>query len=238
MTEIKLTKYEKNGEYSYSFGAFPTFELLKNKPKQVLKVIFSSKVNETEDIIKLKSLCNNLKIPFETNDKHINKIAPNDNTFVIGVFKKYDCKLKNGNNLVLVNPSDMGNMGTIMRSALGFGFENIIIVKPAVDVFNPKTIRASMGAIFSLNIVEFENIDEYLAKSTNKKYFFMLNGKKTLGNFKFEKENVDLVFGNESSGLPDFLINVDESVVIEHNNKIDSLNLPTSVGIALYEFSR
>ena len=48
----------------------------------------------------------------------------------------------------------------------------------------------------------------------------------------------DLVFGNEATGLPEYLLNVDESVVIRHSKNIDSLNLPISVAMAIYEFSK
>ena len=66
----------------------------------------------------------------------------------------------------------------------------------------------------------------------------MLNGKKQLGKFKNEHNKFDLVFGNEASGLPEFLLNYDESVVISHSKNIDSLNLPISVAMAIYEFNQ
>lgn len=238
MEEIKIEKYKKENGYSFSFGAFPTFELIKNKSEQMICLLVSSKLKETEDVINLLQLCKKKNIPIHTNDKLINKIVDKENCFIVGVFKKYHGELKNGKHLVLVNPSDMGNMGTIMRTALGFGYTDVEIIKPCVDIFNPKVVRASMGAIFSLNIVEFETLEEYLNSNNNTKFFFMLNGKKELGNFEINSKNYDLVFGNEGSGLPEFLLDYDESVVIKHSNKIDSLNLPISVGMALYEFSR
>ena len=66
----------------------------------------------------------------------------------------------------------------------------------------------------------------------------MLNGQKTLGQFRKVNGDYDLVFGNEASGLPNDLLHYDESIVIEHSKEIDSLNLPISVGVALYEFSK
>ena len=228
--DFKIEKYSKDREYSFTFGAFPTFELIKNKQEQVECLLLHSKLKQTEDIVELINLCKEKNIPIHNNDKVINRI--------VGVFKKYHMKNKLGKHLVLVNPSDMGNMGTILRTALGFGYTNINIVKPCVDIFNPKVVRASMGAIFSLNICLFESVEDYLKSNDNKKFFFMLKGKKILGEFKTPKENYDIVFGNEASGLPEFLIEVDESVVIKHSNKIDSLNLPISVGMAMYEFNR
>ena len=235
---FKIEKYNKDKNYSLSFGAFPTFELIKHKPEMVVCLLLHSKLKMSDDIKKLIELCEQLKINIKYDDKTINKIADKENCFVVGVFKKFIGTTADNKHIVLVNPSDMGNMGTIMRTMLGFDIKNLIIIKPCVDVFNPKVVRASMGAIFSLNIVEYENIEDYLKSNTNKKYFFMLNGKKELGKFKNEYKKYDLVFGNEASGLPEFLINQDESVVICHSKNIDSLNLPISVAMAIYEFNK
>ena len=238
MLNFKIEKYKKDNDYSFTFGAFPTFELIKNKSKQCLCVLLHSKLKQTEDIVKLIDFCNKNNIEIRTDDKSINKVADKENCFVVGVFKKFNGKAKKANHIVLVNPSDMGNMGTIMRTMLGFDIKNLIIIRPAVDTFNPKVVRASMGAIFSLNIVEYDNVEDYLKSNNNKKYFFMLNGKNKLGKFDPIKENFDLVFGNEATGLPNTLLNYDESVVIEHSKNIDSLNLPISVAMAIYEFNR
>ncbi len=232
---MRFEKYSKDGDLSYSFGAFPTFELIKNQPKMVKAVLVSSKLKHTTDTEKLFKLCNSNDIAILTDDKAINKISDKENCFVVGVFQKFKSENRGGKHVVLVNPSDMGNMGTIMRTMLGFDMKNLVVIKPCVDIFNPKVVRASMGAIFSLNIVEFESVEEYLKSNENKKYFFMLNGKKTLGEFDNTNENFDLVFGNEASGLPEFLLDYDESVVIRHSTNIDSLNLPISVSMAIYE---
>lgn len=237
-TNFKIEKYNKENFYSFSFGAFPTFELIKNKPQCAVCLLVHSKLKISEDIERLISLCKENNIEIRYDDKTINKITDKENCFVVGVFKKFQGTITNDKHIVLVNPSDAGNMGTIMRTMLGFNMNNLIVIKPCVDVFNPKVVRASMGAIFSLNITEFNSVEEYLNVSKNKKYFFMLNGKKELGKFKNTCEKFDLVFGNEASGLPPHLIDVDESVVIRHSKNIDSLNLPISVAMAVYEFNK
>ncbi|MBQ8615007.1 MAG: TrmH family RNA methyltransferase, partial [Clostridia bacterium] len=214
---FKIEKYNKDKDYSFTFGAFPTFELIKNKPNQAVCLLLHSKLKMSDDIQKLINLCEEKKIEIRHDDKTINKIADKENCFVVGVFKKFIGKNVADKHIVLVNPSDAGNMGTIMRTMLGFDIKNLIVIRPCVDVFNPKVVRASMGAIFSLNIVEFDSVEEYLRSNKNKKYFFMLNGKKELGQFKNQYKKFDLVFGNEASGLPEFLLDVDESVVIRHS---------------------
>lgn len=238
MDTTLIKKYDKGSGISYTFGAFPTFELVQHKPDVVECVLVHSKLQVSQEIEKLFDLCKAKGIEIIYNDKLIHKIVDKENCFLVGVFRKYETLAKGGNTLVLVNPSDMGNLGTIMRTMLGFDFRNLIIVKPCVDYFNPKVIRASMGAIFSLNIVEMDNLEKYLSFSKNRKYPFMLKGKNVLGKFKFADASCDLIFGNEASGLPDSMLNVGDTVVIHHSKDIDSLNLPISVGIALYEFSK
>lgn len=234
----KFDKYKRDGEYSFSLGIFPTFELINKRPGQVECVLVHSKLKQGEDIDKLFAVCKKHNIEIVQDDKQINKLSDKDNCFVIGVFRKYSSSLVGNKHIVLDNPSDMGNLGTIMRTMLGFGIKDLVVTTPCVDYFNPKVVRASMGAIFSLNIKEYDSIDDYLNSNSFDKYFFMLNGKYNLGNFETPNDNYALVFGNEARGLDNRLLDAKgQSVVIKHTNNIDSLNLPISVGMAIYEFN-
>ena len=234
----KFDKYKRESEYSFSLGIFPTFELINKKTEQVECVFVHSKLKHGEDIDKLFKLCKKHNIEVIQDDKQISKLSDKDNCFVVGVFRKYSNKLQGNRHVVLDNPSDMGNIGTIMRTMLGFGVKDLVVITPCVDYFSPKVVRASMGAVFSLNVVEFSSIDEYLNSNNLDKYFFMLNGKYNLGSFETPKDNYALVFGNEARGLDNRLLNANgKSVVIKHTDNIDSLNLPISVGMAIYEFN-
>ena len=130
----------------------------------------------------------------------------------------------------------MGNLGTIIRSAVGFGILNIAIIKPAVDLFSPKVIRSSMGAIFNVNIEYFDDFNAYLKEKRNC-YPFMLKATTSLSKVII-KEPYSLIFGPEASGLDDSYLNVGCPLIIRHNNTIDSLNLDNAVSIALYEFTK
>ncbi|MDD4831577.1 MAG: TrmH family RNA methyltransferase [Bacilli bacterium] len=230
-----MKRYEKDMDYSYTLGIFPTIELLNRKSFAVSKIIFSSEINKDIEN-KIIELCNN-KIEYTYDDKLIKKISDKENCYVIGIFNKYYSNLDlNEPHVVLVNPSNMGNVGTIIRTMLGFNYKNLAIITPSVDIFNPKVIRASMGSIFGVNIKLFSSFDEYKEiYNKHKIYTFMTDGKLKLN--EIEKDNlVSLVFGNESSGLDESYKNY-ESVVINHSNEIDSLNLTIAIGISLYEFS-
>lgn len=235
--KMDIKTYKKDLFYSYTLGAFPTIEMLRNHPSDALKVYIHSSF-KNEEIIKLINQYRN-QCEVEFNDKMINKLSQKENCFVIGVFRKYQTKLDDDHHIVLVNPSNMGNLGTIIRSSLGFNIKKIAIIKPGVDYFDPKVIRASMGAIFSCNICYFSTFEDYVKTFPNHQiYTFMLQSKNTLQSISFERnKRCSLVFGNESSGLDDSFLKY-ESIIIEHSKEIDSLNLPSSVAISLYEFRK
>ena len=237
-----MEKYKKDLNYSYTFGIFPTFELIKNTPEYVQKIMIHEKLKITQDIQNLINICKNKEIPVEFCTKQIEKLTDKENTLIVGVFNKFNSKIiNNKNHIVLVNPSDMGNLGTIFRTSLGFNVTNIAIIKPCADIFNPKTIRASMGAIFSLNIELFDSFDDYFIKNKNQNMFpFMLQSNCPLQSIddSVKKQPFSLIFGNEGSGLDEKFLSIGKSIIIKHSNNIDSLNLPISVSIALYEFTK
>ena len=108
----------------------------------------------------IQDLCEKYHIQIDVHDRTIEKLSPKNNCYAIGVFQTYTSLLHNGNHVVLEHPMDMGNMGTIMRTMLGFGYKDLVIIKPAVDIFDPKVIRASMGAIFHLNIAFYDTFED------------------------------------------------------------------------------
>lgn len=236
---MKILKYKHDLNFSYAFGATLTYELLKENPKLINRVYISSKANETQGMVEIKDLCNKNNIEIIESDKAFNILSPKDNCFIISEFKKENKNLNNGNHIVLVNPSNAGNMGTIFRTASGFGYKDIAIIGNAVDYYDPKVVRASMGAIFHLNIKTYETIDEYIKDFPQQKlYAFMLRNSKSIHEIKKVNNNYSLIFGNEATGLPDNYSNFCESVIIPHTNNIDSLNLPIASSIAMYEFTK
>ena len=233
---MKIKKYNKEDNFSYSFGAFPTMELIKKKSEQVVRILIHSSFNNESVINEIKSILDSSKIEFNK-DKEIEKISDKGNEYVIGIFNKYEMNLDdNKDHLLLDNPSNMGNLGTIIRSSLGFGIKDIAIIKPGVDYFDPRVVRSSMGSIFSVSIRFFNSLEEY--KSVHKDhaiYSFMLQANKSLRDESFDSKKVTLAFGNEATGLDKKYLN-EHSLIIKHSDEIDSLNITNAVSIALYEY--
>ncbi len=233
-----MQKYKKEGDISYSLGTELTLELLKRHPKEVIRVYFHSKQKENAIFLQIKQLCELNKIEMICSDKIFNILSDKDNCYIIGVFNKYKTDFDlDASHLVLVNPSNMGNLGTIIRTSLGFGIDNIAIIKPAVDIYDPKCIRASMRAFFELNFRYYDSFDQYLSEVSKRDIFpFMLDGAKLLQDIVIP-EKFSLVFGNEATGLPSDFHKYGQSVFIKHHDTIDSLNLTNAVSIGLYQFT-
>jgi TrmH family RNA methyltransferase len=187
----------------------------------------------------LLALSDEKGIRTETADKLLRRVSGKDNCFAAAVFRKTPRALNPaGNHLVLVNPLDAGNVGTILRTALGLGFLDVAFVKPCADPFDPSVVRASMGAIFSLNITEYLDFAAYRAAFTSHAlYPFMLTGSVLLSVATRDvKKPLALVFGNEGSGLPDSFAEMGTAVRIEQSDQVDSLNLAVACGIGMYAF--
>lgn len=233
-----IKPYKKDFDYSYTLGAFPTMELITARPDIVKRVYISSKYDGSLDFVKV---CKERNIELIESDKTINRISSKENCFVAGIFEKFDSVLKSDKpHVLLVNVSDMGNLGTIIRTLVGFGIYDLGIVAPAADIYNPKVVRASMGAVFKMRFHVYGSFEEYEKLYYNHDMFpFMLDGDRTLSLDKRPDSKLfTLIYGNEASGLPASFKNVGQSIFIPQSSDVDSLNLPISVGVGSFIFTR
>ncbi|MBN1312879.1 MAG: TrmH family RNA methyltransferase [Anaerolineae bacterium] len=235
---FRLKRYKKAFDHTYSFGVFATLELLETQPEHLLGVVLASKGEQNAGVARLKEACSHSRVPVEVNDAVLGRLSPKESHLAVGVLHKYAVPLiPENNHLVLVNPGDMGNLGTIIRTMIGFGITDLALIRPAVDIFDPKVIRASMGSIFRLSFEYFDDFDAYQAAFGHNLYLLMTNGQEIIGQVVFEAPFA-LVFGNESRGLPDRFLGLGTSIAIPHSPQIDSLNLSVAVGITLYQSAR
>ena len=130
-------------------------------------------------------------------------------------------------------------MGTILRTALGLGMEDAALIRPCVDVFDPRVVRASMGSLFRLRVRVYDTFEEYRAEFPDRPlYPFMLDASVPLGEIREVPAVYSLVFGNEGRGLPPEFAGMGQSVRIESNDKVDSLNLGIAAAIGIYMFRK
>lgn len=253
---MKIQRYKHDSPCSYALGMTLTMELLQKKPEAAAMVYISPQIEKNRNYDAMEARCREKNIPLVTSEKAFNILSPKGNCFVIGVFEKFEERLSDGNHIVLVEPSDAGNLGTIIRTATGFGMKDLAIIRTsalavgkeggagshaAVDIFDPKAVRASMGAIFRIRFAYFDTFEAYQAAyPEHHGYVFMLHeASMPIQKVTFEKP-FSLIFGNEATGLPDEFATMPglQPVIIPHSDEIDSLNLSMAAGIGMYEATR
>ena len=142
-----------------------------------------------------------------------------------------------GNVILLDRLQDPGNLGTIIRSAVAFNFDSIILSDDSVDLYNPKVIRASEGMLFHVNIIRTNLVNflndldnDYMKITTD-----VVNGK-NIKDINYKK--CAIVIGNEGQGVSDIIKNMcDEKVYIKMNSNCESLNAAVTASILMYEAS-
>jgi len=232
---FRLKRYQKDFTHSYAFGVFPTLELLEHRLDNCLGVVVHPKGEKNNGVAKIKTHCQKHGIHFEFQAKSFPRVGARENDYAVGVFQKLEPGLDaTANHVILVNPSSMGNLGTIIRTMLGFGFQDLAIITPAADIFNPEVVRASMGALFRLNFENFSSFADYQVKYPRNFYALMTDGQIPLPEVSF-KTPLGLVFGPENAGLPNEYHMLGSSVNIPQSKAVDSLNLAISVAITLYQ---
>lgn len=142
--------------------------------------------------------------------------------------------------LILDNIQDPGNLGTIIRSAVAFNLDTLILGNDCVDLYNDKTIRSSEGMLFKLNILR-EDLNTFLPELKNNNYTIygtdVINGS-IVGEIKFPKKYA-IIIGNEGKGLKSTLKNlVDQNIYIPMSPNAESLNAGIAASIIMYEMSK
>lgn len=163
----------------------------------------------------------------------------NDNITILSNNAEYNI-IKNNNCGILFLDSvrDNGNVGTIIRTAAAFGV-TCVLSSDCADIYSSKTIRASMGAIFSSKLFITNNISETInnIRKNGRRVFASALGKTTLTLGKFEIKNNDcFVVGNEGNGINDKIISLcDSAVKIPMTDATESLNASAAAAILLWQ---
>ncbi len=147
--------------------------------------------------------------------------------------------VKSPNILILDGVSEPGNMGTILRTAEAMGFNDIFITKGSADIYSPKVVRSTMGAIFRLRF-HFESNLGFISDLKNKGYQIIstaLLNSVPLPQLEQGEKNA-VVIGNEANGVSKEILDISDTIVkIPMSGNAESLNASVAAGIVMYELS-
>lgn len=208
------------------------------------------KVYISESLYNRKKLDLNLhEFPYEILSEHVFSHVSDTKTpqGILSVIrrKKYDIdellKLENPHFIVLDNLQDPGNMGTILRTAEAAGVDAVFMSKDCVDIYNPKTIRSTMGSIYRMPFVHVDSIPELLQifrENGIKSYAAHLEGENFYDEEKYQCGTAILI-GNEGNGLREEVTkNADILVKIPMQGQVESLNAAIAASVLMFEVFR
>jgi tRNA (cytidine/uridine-2'-O-)-methyltransferase len=146
------------------------------------------------------------------------------------------------NNIVLYQPEIPGNTGNIMRTCAATNTK-LHLIKPLGFVLDSAHLkRCAVNYIDKLDYEVYENYEDFKSKNKGKYYYFTRYGKKPHTSFDFSdtKENIYLIFGKESTGIPKEILkdDLDNCMRIPMTDNVRALNLSNSAAIAIYEVLR
>ena len=171
---------------------------------------------------------------YKVNDEVLRKLANSDNpegiVFVCEQLEPRKDKKDYHKIVYLDQINDPGNLGTILRTAVAFDYDAVILSKSSVDLYNEKVIAASKGAIFLIDAY-YDDISNYT--EGRQVIVSALDDAIPLSELEKPKDFV-LVLGNESHGVSEEVLKLANKVVkIEMNDNIDSLNVGVAGGILM-----
>lgn len=166
---------------------------------------------------------------------------------ILCVVKQKKCQIEelfhveNPHFIVLDNLQDPGNLGTIVRTAEGAGVTAVFMSRDCVDIYNPKTIRSTMGSIYRVPFLYVNDVLKLLEDFKEKgvrTYAAHLDGKRS-----YDKENYEqgtaILIGNEGNGLRrEVAEHADCWVQIPMQGKVESLNAAIAASILMFEVYR
>lgn len=143
--------------------------------------------------------------------------------------------------LILESVQDPGNLGTMVRTGEGAGISGIIMNRTTVDLFNPKTIRSTMGSIYRVPYLVTDNLEDALLQLKQEGvhlYAAHLQGKADYDAFDYTK-SCGFLIGNEGNGLSDAIASQADSYIrIPMEGQVESLNAAISATLLMYECNR
>lgn len=156
--------------------------------------------------------------------------SPNKFLATVKINNKPDLT-RNGWTVVLEDINDPGNLGTIIRLAVWFGFDNVICSKNSCDPYQSKVVQSTMGGIFKIPVIKMD-LEEYFKQESRSVYTAEMSGK----NYKeiaYPNSGV-LLMGSESHGVSNiFSERFSNQITIEKYGNMESLNVATATAILM-----
>ena len=157
------------------------------------------------------------------------------------IYKKDFDVLQNERILALYSVRDPGNIGAILRSAVAFGYDRVILSGDSAELTSPKTVRAAMGALFKIKLTVIEDFSSMIvsAKEAGRRVLCaeLTEGAVSICGLDKKRDDI-IVIGNEGHGIPREISSLaDRSIFIPIAPNTESLNAAVAASVLLWEFA-
>ena len=150
----------------------------------------------------------------------------------IKLFKEY-------NKVVLLEGiKDPGNLGTILRTSVAFGFEGVVLYGDTVDLYNPKCVRSAVGNLWKIPVIKISKQEDLKSLfDKHERVATLPKGENVINLKKYSpSEKILIMFGSEADGLSEELKSfATKNITIEMKENVESLNLSISVAVIMYK---
>lgn len=173
----------------------------------------------------------------ECSEEVINKLSENvSKAWIIAVCRQQEYPIEQRQRVVLLDGvQDPGNVGTILRTALSFGYQQVILSPNCADCYNEKCVRSTQGAIFHLSVVRAE-LKQQIRQLKSEGFqctATALQDACALSELQFEEKRA-LIFGNEGQGISQEILALTDQLAFIEMSSFESLNVAVAAGICLY----
>ena len=201
------------------------------------EIISKNNLNKLSEFFSSSQINDFSKILFEEITYKKNKDG------IVGLIESKENSIKNfqlsKNPYILIaeSPEKPGNIGALLRTADAAGMDGLIISNPSTELYNPNSVRSSLGSLFTMQIAidSTENIIDFLKKNKIKIYSTFIENSVNYLDINY-KEPCAIVVGKESSSLSNLWeIESDNLIKVPMKGKMDSLNLSVCAAIVIFE---
>ena len=244
IASLAQTKYRKKHGLFIVEGLHSVSELAKSSWK-IAYIIATHENALSAELSPLLEILNRRQIPVErVSEKEFSRLASTETPQ--GIMAVVDLPEVNLGQfralkriIIADGIADPGNLGTIIRSTVAFGFEGLITTPGSADIFNPKTVRATQGALFSIIVANHAETPDIIAELKSSHKFYALTTHTGI-DIKSIQANpkIVLIVGAEINGISEpLLAATDIKTRIPMTGPVESLNAAMAASIAMYQLN-
>ncbi|SRR6056297_520530 len=245
-SKVKLIRrlYSKKHRHKLEKYLVEGLQITKDYLKYSKNIDFALVSEEFENMEDLYEISRDIDV-YKTTREIFDKISDTKNNqgiILVVNFEKYTINnILNTRSIIVVDGiQDPGNLGTIIRTCDAFNIGGIITLENTTDLYNSKTVRASMGSIARIPIINSNDNTSTLKLLKANHYNLMAATPRFNTNIKdIDKSQKNAVFiGNESSGVSSQILEIcDDLVGIDMKGDVESLNAAVAAGILIYKLT-